>query len=121
GAERDSADLARKRGLRAARLESVLQAIAKGYADPAFSIATIARALGLSERYIQELLHATGIGFAERVLELRLQRSVGLLARAEVARQKVSDVAFACGFNDVSYFHRCFRRRFGVTPAGART
>ena len=34
--------------------------------------------------------------------------------------RKVSDVAFACGFNDLSYFHRCFRRRFGMTPAGAR-
>jgi AraC-like DNA-binding protein len=25
-----------------------------------------------------------------------------------------------CGFNDLSYFNRCFRRRFGLTPSAAR-
>jgi transcriptional regulator GlxA family with amidase domain len=29
---------------------------------------------------------------------------------------KVSDIALACGFNEVSYFNRCFRRRFGASP-----
>jgi AraC-like DNA-binding protein len=32
----------------------------------------------------------------------------------------LSDVAFECGFNDLSYFNRCFRRRFGLTPSAAR-
>jgi AraC-like DNA-binding protein len=41
---------------------------------------------------------------------------------ADACPQKnaVSDVAFACGFNDLSYFNRCFRRRFGLTPTAAR-
>ncbi|MDN5000326.1 AraC family transcriptional regulator [Bradyrhizobium sp. WYCCWR 12677] len=29
-------------------------------------------------------------------------------------------MAFACGFNDLSCFNRCFRRRFGLTPTAAR-
>ena len=29
---------------------------------------------------------------------------------------KISDIAYACGFNEVSYFNRCFRRRFGASP-----
>jgi AraC-like DNA-binding protein len=33
---------------------------------------------------------------------------------------RISDIAFACGFNDLSYFNRCFRRRFGLTPTAAR-
>ena len=53
-------------------------------------------------------------------MELRLQHSVGLLARAHLTRQKISEVALSSGFNDLSYFHRCFRRRFGMTPATAR-
>jgi AraC-like DNA-binding protein len=121
GAEKDGAALAEGRGLRAARLEAIARAIARGYADPQFSIAIVARRLRLSERYIQELLQSTGSGFSERVLELRLNHSVTLLARPEAANRKISDIAFASGFNDLSYFHRCFRRRFGVTPAAART
>ena len=34
--------------------------------------------------------------------------------------QTVRDIAFDCGFNDLSYFNRCFRRRFGLTPSAAR-
>jgi AraC-like DNA-binding protein len=33
---------------------------------------------------------------------------------------RISDIAFECGFNDLSYFNRCFRRRFGLTPTAAR-
>jgi AraC-like DNA-binding protein len=121
GAEKDGALLAKERGLRAARLEAVAQAIARGYGDPQFSITVVARRLRLSERYVQELLQSTGSGFSERVLELRLRHSVTLLARPDGANRKISDIALASGFSDLSYFHRCFRRRFGVTPAGART
>ncbi|MDH2385138.1 AraC family transcriptional regulator [Bradyrhizobium sp. CER78] len=28
-------------------------------------------------------------------------------------------MAYAVGFNDLSYFHRSFRRKFGVAPAPA--
>jgi AraC-like DNA-binding protein len=120
GAAKDTAEIARDRGLRAARLDAVVRAIGNGYADPAFSIAAVAAKLNLSERYIQDLLQSTGVGFSERVMELRLQHSAGLLARAHLTQRKISDVALSSGFNDLSYFHRCFRRRFGVTPAQAR-
>ena len=30
------------------------------------------------------------------------------------------DITSACDFNDLSYFNRCFRRRFGLRPAGRR-
>ena len=109
-----------QRGLRARRLDTILRAISEGFADPSFSLNTVALRLGLSERYIQDLLQSTGTTFADRVMELRLQQSVSLLAGAGGGRRKVSDVAFASGFNDLSYFHRCFRRRFGVTPSMVR-
>jgi AraC-like DNA-binding protein len=46
-----------------------------------------------------------------------LRKAAELLARGEA---RVSDIAFDCGFNDLSYFNRCFRRRFGLTPTAAR-
>jgi AraC-like DNA-binding protein len=113
-------EMARRGGLRASRLHTLLGEIKAGYRNPAFSIQHVAAKHRVTARYLQELLQETGIGFSERVLELRLQHSSELLARAEMTQRKVSDIAYSSGFNDLSYFHRCFRRRFGMTPADAR-
>jgi AraC-like DNA-binding protein len=32
----------------------------------------------------------------------------------------VSAIAFAAGFSDLSYFNRCFRRRYGASPTELR-
>ncbi|MDQ6433540.1 AraC family transcriptional regulator [Mesorhizobium sp. LHD-90] len=120
GANGDSADLAKMRGLRAARLEDVFALIRKHFADPAFSTAHVARKLGLTPRYVNDLLQETGIGFAERVTELRLQTARKMLADKGKDRLKVIDIAYAVGFNEVSYFNRRFRQRFGEKPSDAR-
>ena len=41
-----------------------------------------------------------------------------LLLHEQGRHRKVSDVAYSAGFNDLSYFRRSFRKRFGITPAG---
>jgi len=33
---------------------------------------------------------------------------------------RISEIAYASGFSDISYFNRCFRRRFGFTPGSLR-
>jgi AraC-like DNA-binding protein len=119
-AQGDSAAIARARGLRAARLQEIIAAIQKGYADPSISPQRVGLGVGLSSRYVNELLQETGVGFAERVLELRLQKARGMLADRRHDRMKVIDIAYDCGFNDVSYFNRRFRGRFGVTPLDIR-
>jgi AraC-like DNA-binding protein len=121
GPTRDAAEQAEKGGLKSVRLDAVLRAIASNYTNPEFSVANVAAQLKLSVRYVQDILHETGISFAERVLELRLQEACDLLSRAHITNRKVSDIAFSCGFNNLSYFHRAFRQRFGMTPAGARS
>jgi AraC-like DNA-binding protein len=116
GASRDDSDLARQRGLRAARLQEVLAKIRASFADPAFSSERVARELGVTSRYVNKLLYETGETLADRVMELRLQKARAMLASPDCDRMKVSDIALACGFNEVSYFNRCFRRRFGASP-----
>jgi transcriptional regulator GlxA family with amidase domain len=54
------------------------------------------------------------------VLELRLQKARAMLAGANHHRTRICEIALACGFNEVSYFNRCFRRRFGASPTQYR-
>jgi AraC-like DNA-binding protein len=120
GATRESAELARMRGLRAARLQEIRAQIKVGFADPAFTVQGLASRLGLSPRYIQDLLHDTGHSFTERLLELRLQKARTMLADQRHDGMRAIDIACACGFDSVSYFNRCFRRRFGASPTQYR-
>ena len=117
GARGEVATQARRGGLRAVRLKAVLMILRKRFAEPDFSAQKLANATGLSERYVNELLYEAGASFTVRLTELRLRKAAELLARGE---RRISDVAFDCGFNDLSYFNRCFRRRFGLTPTAAR-
>jgi AraC-like DNA-binding protein len=120
GAGRDAAQVAQMRGLRAARVHDILAALKSNFADPAVSASGLAAELGLAPAYLQRLLYETGASFTERVLELRLQKARALLASANHRRARISEIALACGFNDISYFNRCFRRRFGAPPTQFR-
>ena len=62
----------------------------------------------LSRRFLQE----TGISFALWRQQARVLRSLEGLSRGEA----VSEVAGACGYDNVSAYIAAFRRRFGVTP-----
>ena len=117
GARSDVALAARRRGLRAVRLEAVLSILHARFHEPDFSALKLAVAAGLSERYVNELLFEAGASFTTRITELRLRKAADLLAQHD---GRISDIAFACGFNDLSYFNRCFRRRYGLTPTAAR-
>ena len=107
-------------GYRAARLQAVLGEIALHYADVGFTTRTVAATLGISARYVNNILQESGTGFSDRVLELRLQRARAMLADRRNDRLRIGDIAYASGFSDISYFNRSFRRRFGLTPSGAR-
>jgi transcriptional regulator GlxA family with amidase domain len=120
GATRDAAEAAKSGGLRAARLQAVLSEIEANFARPEFSTGYLARKLGLSPRYMQELLQEEGASFTERVLELRLQRARAILADPRNNGRNVLQIALAAGFNDGSYFNRRFRARFGAPPGAFR-
>lgn len=120
GAKGDEAELAGLTGLRAARLEAVLAHIRTDFSNPELSAEFIGRKLDLSARYIQDLLASTGSALSERVLEQRLQRAKTMLNDPRHASKRIGEIAYEVGFNDISYFNRCFRRRFGEKPSAAR-
>jgi len=120
GATGEQSEIARMRGLRGARLREILVEIKARFSNPAFSPQDIARKLGVSPRYVQDLLQETGLSLTARVLELRLQRARAMLADPRYDRLKVADIAQRCGFAEIPYFNRAFRRRFGATPTQLR-
>ena len=74
----------------------------------------VAARLGLSRRAFTSLFRrATGDSFASCVRKLRVQHAKRLL---ETSERTVLAIAFECGFEDVSGFHRAFKADTGTSP-----
>jgi len=58
----------------AARLAAALSHIADHFTDESFRVESVAQRLGVSSRYLQQLLEASGTSFTARVNGLRLQK-----------------------------------------------
>lgn len=77
----------------------------------------VARLCNMSPyRFSRGFKEQFGMGFREYVLQHRLRQAGHMLENPHAV---VSDVCYACGFNDPSYFARMFRRFFGVAPSEA--
>ena len=55
-----------------------------------------------------------GVGFNEYINSLRLRQAEFMLRNED--GKSVSEVAFACGFNDSNYFSYRFKKAYGVSP-----
>jgi AraC-like DNA-binding protein len=106
--------------LSSARLDLLKSDTIKRLSNSDLTVDTIAKSNRLSKRQAQRLFAQQGITFSEFLLEERLLSARRLLLHETGRVRKVSDIAFAVGFNDLSYFHRSFRKRFGVTPSDMR-
>jgi YesN/AraC family two-component response regulator len=85
----------------------------------AITLTDAAREAGLSRFHFCRLFHAqTGVPFHEYLHRLRVSRAQTLLADRYL---RVSEVAYAVGFNDLSHFDRTFRKVVGRSPTEYRT
>jgi AraC-like DNA-binding protein len=84
-------------------------------ASPQFDSAELAEVLGVSARYLQMVFAQVGTTPSRFLLSRRLEAAAARLRRLD-GPCSVTDVALDCGFNDLSYFSRSFRRRFGASP-----
>ena len=60
---------------------------------------------------------STGFGIREYLVGIRVQAASRLLLNSE---DSVTEIAYACGFNDSNYFGDAFRRVKGVSPTAYR-
>mgnify|MGYP002631807761 FL=1 len=67
--------------------------------------------------FIRTFSKATRLSPFEYLIQLRLQRAMGLLRNS---RLTISQIAYEVGFNDSNYFARQFRKRKGTSPLAYR-
>jgi AraC-like DNA-binding protein len=120
GPTTDFADTARTRGLRAARLKLAKSFIVAHSHRRDLSVGAVAASLSVTPRYVQRLFEADGTTFSEFLTGQRLARAHRLLCEPSSSPTAISTIAYDVGFGDLSYFNRCFRRQYSVTPREVR-
>jgi AraC-like DNA-binding protein len=120
GATRDAAEIAKGRGMRAARLRAIKADIAQHLADRDVSAGALARRQGVAPRYVRKLFESEGTSLSRFVLNQRLLRVHRMLADPRYGHHTISAIAYHVGFTDLSTFNRAFRRHFGATPKDVR-
>ncbi|MCF2505553.1 response regulator [Dyadobacter sp. CY107] len=90
------------------------EAVEANMEDVLFSVEKMAGEMNLSRTQLLRKLKAlTGLAPNDFIRDLRLQKA------AEMIRQKadtITQIGYAVGFNDQSYFSKSFKKEFGETP-----
>jgi AraC family transcriptional activator of pobA len=102
-------------GKTASRFNNALEAYFKnGFTQGLPNVATLASQLNLSPRYLSDLLkQETGKTAIELIHTYLIGEAKNRLGSDE---QRVSEIAYALGFEDLSYFSRLFKKETGLTP-----
>lgn len=99
-------------------LEQLNTLICANLANDQLRIPEICHALLISRSQMHnKIKNLTGYSASIYVRSIRLREARKMLVQTELS---VSEVAYACGFKDPSYFTRVFRGWYGVVPSGVR-
>lgn len=84
--------------------------------DPRF----IARAVGLSPRYVHQLFSHEATTLMNRIQIERLERCREEFKMASLRHRTIGEIAYKWGFTSQAHFSRAFRAHFGMTPRAFR-
>lgn len=74
----------------------------------------LSQKFSLSQSFFsRKFKEVTGFGLSEYITLVRIKNAEKMLCENKMS---VTDIAFACGFNDSSYFASAFRKLIGITP-----
>lgn len=95
------------------RIEKAIEYMNLNFQKP-ITLTEVARLANMTDVSFSRFFKSrTGITFMDSLLEMRLGNASRLLIDTT---QSVAEIAYACGFNNISNFNRLFRKKKGCTP-----
>ncbi len=95
-------------------LEKVQAILEINLVESSFSITDFSDAVGMSRMQLHRKLKAlTGLTATEFIRSQRLKLAAQLLKTSDI---NISQVGYSVGFNDHSYFTKCFKEAYNCTP-----
>lgn len=95
------------------RIERTIEYMNQSFQKP-ITLGEVSKLANMTEVSFSRFFKArTGITFMDSLLEMRLGHASRLLIDTT---QSVAEVAYNCGFNNISNFNRLFKKKKGCTP-----
>jgi signal transduction histidine kinase/CheY-like chemotaxis protein/AraC-like DNA-binding protein len=96
-------------------IKTAMEVVERHIADTSFGVEQFAEEVALSQAQLYRKLKAiTNFTPNEFIRHMRLERAADLLKKHA---GNVADVSYQVGFNNLSYFAKCFKEKFGVPPS----
>ncbi len=96
-------------------LQKALAVVEEHLGEAEFSVEDLERQMAMSKMQLYRKLKAlTGQSPSEFVRNLRLKRAASLISQRS---GNISEIAYTVGFNNLSYFAKCFKELYQVTPS----
>jgi signal transduction histidine kinase/DNA-binding response OmpR family regulator len=97
-------------------LNQVLTLLEENFSNPEFGVPEMQDSLAMSKTQLHRKLKAlTNEAPGELLRNFRLKRAAQLLSKKA---DSVTQIAYQVGFNNLSYFAKCFKELYGVAPSG---
>ena len=95
------------------RIERAVEYMNQSFQKP-ITLTEVAKLANMTDvSFSRFFRHRTGITFMDSLLEMRLGHASRLLIDTT---QSVAEIAYNCGFNNISNFNRLFKKKKGCTP-----
>jgi len=94
--------------------QAVLSVMEQHFQNPELTVSDIQKETGIHERKISVIVKKhTQLTFKQYINQLRVEHAKKLLVETTLS---VSDIAYACGYNNVSHFNRVFKAEEECSP-----
>lgn len=95
------------------RIEKVMEYLRQNFDKPV-DLSDVAKIANMTEVSFSRFMKSqTGVGFIDTLLDIRLAHASRLLIDTN---QPIAEIAYNCGFNNISNFNRLFKKKKGCTP-----
>lgn len=96
-------------------MKEIVEIVNRHLDDPEFSATALCEESHWPAKQVyRKIKQLTGLSTVEFIRDIRLQKAASLLEQGKLS---VSEIMYMSGFTTASYFSKCFKARYGVSPS----
>ena len=102
-------------------VDMLKSSIIENFTNPEYKISDTKEYRYYNKDYMRQIFKKEmGLSPLDYLNELRLSNAIKLLSGNREPQYMINEISFLCGFYDVGYFTRMFRKKYGKTPSEYR-